>query len=99
MSGGISLAVHWLRLSSDAGAQVQSLVGELRSYMLCVKTKPKHKKQKQYCNNSIKTLKMVTSKILKKKKSNFLKDSSLVSACPLVQKMSLTLESSFQGPV
>ena len=55
--------------------------------MLCgQKPNQNVKKQKQYYNNSIKTLKVVHIKKYKKK-INFLKDSSLVSACPLVQKV------------
>ena len=43
-------------LPSGAGAQVRSPVRELRSHML-VARKPKHKKQKQYCNKFNKGLK------------------------------------------
>ena len=32
---GTSLVVQWLRLTSNAGAQVQSLVRELRPHMPC----------------------------------------------------------------
>ena len=39
---GASLAVHWLRVcTSNAGAQVQSLAGKLRSHMLCGMAKKK----------------------------------------------------------
>ena len=60
---GTFLAIQWLRLHlSMQGAQVQSLVGELRSHMSCNQEKKKPNqtktiKQKQYCNKFNKSFK------------------------------------------
>ena len=50
LSARTSLVVQWLRLHLPMqGMQVQFLVRELRSHMPQAK-KPKHIRQKQYCN-------------------------------------------------
>ena len=48
MTRGTSLVIQWLRCKGPVlqmqGAQVRSLVGKLRSYMLCITIQKKKKK-------------------------------------------------------
>ena len=69
IADGTSLVVQWLGLCPLVqGVWVRSLVRELRSHTAQGQKKnPKHKQQKQYYNNSIKTLEIVH---IQKKKKN-----------------------------